>query len=167
MNDIISLFPNIKKFNFINEIKIFNEIQNNKKILIFDLREKVQFLNMSLSNSLNIPFDEKEDEFFKNFIENISPDLSKDIVIKELLCKFRRFYIAIIFSDQKYHRKDIINYKYQELKSHNSLFKALNLYHSLSSNKVREIGIYLKGFYQIYCKYFFIVKKNLNEPILA
>lgn len=169
MNDIKNEIPkflsNLKKFNFINETKIFNEIQNNKKILVFDFRSKSEYEKMSLPNSINLPFDENPNEFFENFISQINPDLSEDLIIKEMLCKFRRFYIAIIFSEEKFHRKEIINYEVEKLRSNDALYKALCAYHSLSSNKVREMGIHLKGFQAIFQKYFFIVKNNLNEPL--
>jgi rhodanese-related sulfurtransferase len=167
MNEIPSVLQNIKKFNFINETKIFNEIQNNNKILVFDLRSKSDYEKMSLPDSVNLPFDEKPHEFFENFIGNISPELSDDTAVKDMLCKFRRFYIAIIFSEENFHRKEIINYEAGKLRSHEALYKALCLYHSLSTNKVREMGIYLKGFNAIFDKYFFIVRNDLNEPLFT
>lgn len=164
MKEIADLFPNIKKFNFINETKIFNEIQNNKRILVLDLRPKKSFINFSLPNSVNLPYDEYSDEFFQKFINNITPDLSDDPFIKDMLKKFRRFYIAIIFSDEKFHRKDVINYDNDKIKSLNHLYKALSLYSSLTTNKVREIGIDQKGFSCINSKYWFLVRNNLNDP---
>ena len=165
MNEIPSFMQNIRKFHFINETKIFNEIQNNKKILVFDLRSKSDYSKTSLPNSVNLPFDEKPIEFFENFISNISTDLSEDQSVKDMLCKFRRFYIAIVFSEEKFHRKEIINYDAERLRSNEALFKALCLYYSLSANKVREMGIHLKGFSSISNKYFFIVRNGLNGPL--
>jgi len=165
MNEIPSFLQKIRDINFINETTIFNEIQNNKKILIFDLRSKSDFEKMCLPNSVNLPFDEKPIEFFENFISHINPDLSEDPSVQEMLYKFRRFYIAIIFSEEKFHRKEIINYDAERLGSHDQLFKALCLYSSLSANKVREMGIQIKGFNRISSKYFFIVSNNLREPL--
>lgn len=165
MNEIPSLRQNMRKFHYINETKIFNEIQNNKKILVLDLRSRNDYAKMSLPNSVNLPFDEKPNEFFENFISFISPDFSEDPIIREMLCKFRRYYIAIIFSEEKFHMKEIINYDAEKLQSEEALYKALCLYHSLSTNKVREMGIHLKGFSSIFTKYFFIVRNNLSEPL--
>jgi len=165
MNEISSIITNIAKMNFINETKIFNEIQNNKKILILDLRSKNDFKNMSLPNSMNLPFDENQDDFFENFINYINPDLTDDPIIKGMLCKFRRYYIAIIFSEEKFHRKNIIDLPDEKVRSNDSLYKSLLLYNSLATNKVRELGVYLKGFKQLYFKYFFIVRNNLNDPL--
>lgn len=165
MNEIPSFMQKIKKFHFINETKIFNEIQNNKKILVFDLRSKNDFSKKSLPNSVNLPFEEKPIEFFEDFIINISPDMSEDLCIKDMLCKFRRFYIAIIFSEEQFHRKEIINFDPDRLRSYEALYKALCLYNSLSANKVREMGIHLKGFSRIFDKYFFIVKNELKQPL--
>jgi len=166
MNENTCLLLNIKKINFINETKIFNEIQNHKAVLIFDLRTRSDFLLRSLPNSLNLPFDENKDEFFENFINNIHHNLTDDQILKEMLRKFRRFYIAIIYSDEKYNREEIINFNYQKIKDDNSLYKALCLYNSLVSNKVREIGVHLKGFSRIFSKYSFLVRNSFNQPLL-
>jgi len=163
MNEKPNFFSNLKKFNFINETKIYNEIQNNKKILIIDLRKDSDFKKMYMPFSLNLPYDQNSEKFYENFINNINPDLSQDDIIKEMLYRFKRYYIAIIFSEEKFQRKEIINYDIQKIKTFDNLYKALCLYQSLISNKVREIGICLKGFKRIYEKYSFMIMYNMNH----
>ncbi len=165
MNEKKNCFPDMKKFNFINETKIFNEIQNNKKILIIDLREKSHYENMSLPFSLNLPYDKNPEDFYSNFTNYITPDLTEDQMIKEMLYRYKRFYIAIIFSEEKFNRKDIIDWDVEKIKSFDSLNKALSMYYSFTSNRVREIGVCLKGFKRIYEKYSFIILNNLNKTL--
>ena len=59
-----------KTLNYIDETKIFNELQNNKKILIFDFRSRIEYEQSHLENSLNIPIDEIDVERLNSFDEN-------------------------------------------------------------------------------------------------
>lgn len=159
-----STFPNLKKIKFINDVRIHNEIQNNRRILVFDLREPKEFQNNCLPNSLNIPYSDYEFNFFKNFTEKVSnfEFKSEESELKEMIKRYKRFYITIIFDEKKYHRKEILNFKEEDFKKEESLYKAILLYNSLVGNKVREIGIFIKGFEKLKEKFWFILKDKCD-----
>ena len=164
-NSLLISNLNLKKVQFINEVKIHNEIQNHKKILIFDLRSQKEFSESSLPYSLNIPFKDYSENFFKNFSKNIlNFQLNgKEDDLKEMILKYKRFYIAIIFDRKKFHRKEILNFSEEKFKEEESLYKALLLYNSLTSNKVREIGLFIKGYEKLKSKFWFILKGGIES----
>jgi hypothetical protein len=76
---------------FIHEVKVYNEIQNEKKILLFDLRKKEDYNKCHLDFSINIPYNEYDEDFFKLFdskkIKYISDNLCQDDELKGMLPK--------------------------------------------------------------------------------
>ena len=156
---------NLQKVQFINGVKIHNEIQNNRKILVFDLRCQKEFSEKSLPNSLNIPYNQYPKSFFENFSENILNFALENIEddLKEMIMRYKRFYITIIFHEKKFQRKEILNLSEEKFKEEDALYKALLLYNSLTSNKVREIGIFIKGFEKLKGKFWFILKDGMER----
>ena len=78
-----------KSINFIDETKIFNELQNNKKILIFDFRPKSLFKQNHLENSINLPIDEIEVESLNEFDDQSLTKYTEDNVCKSLIYKYK------------------------------------------------------------------------------
>ena len=149
-----------KKVNFINETKIFNELQNSKKILIFDFRPKAEFLYKHFENSLNLPIDEIDVDCLMKFDENELKKYTDDNYIKSLVSKYKRLFIGFICSSEKIKRKSFLS---PDLSKNENLQigKILTFYKTLISNKIREIGLYIKGFNKIENSFNYILVKNL------
>jgi hypothetical protein len=156
----------LMNINFIHEVKIFNEIQNNKRILIFDLRKKEEFKKCKLSFSLNIPFNEYSPSDFEKLDIDFLSQKAEDMDVKDMIKKFRRFYIVIIMSEEKIERKKIFNPKelHSDKEHMDIVQKSLLLYFALTKSKVRELGLYNLGFKKFEKHYSFMVSKNLNLP---
>jgi rhodanese-related sulfurtransferase len=151
-----------KKIQFISEEKIFNELQNDKKILIFDFRKKADFDKKHLDNSINIPFDEVEFEFLQKFDTQILQSYTNDTNVKSLIPKSRRQFIAIIMHNDKISKKKILQpSKFSEEEQFHT-GKILTFYKTLHLNKHREMAIFNKGFTRIEKYYSFL----LNNPFL-
>ena len=151
--------------NFIHEVKIFNEIQNNKKILIFDLRKREDYLNSNLKFSINLPYDEHSHEIYKNFDEEILCTFTQDSEVKEMLRKFRRFYIVIIMSEVKIPRKRILKYTECIDDEKCIVSKSMLLYEALTRRKVRDLGLFNLGFRIFREHYEFIVNRGGLTPL--
>jgi len=155
----------LQSINFIHEVKIFNEIQNNKKILIFDFRKKEDFIRFKLDNSLNLPYDEYDKDVFKVFHQNKLIEIAKNEELKDMLKKYKRFYIVIIMSEVKISMRNIYEYKSCELEEKEIILKCLSFYKSLVKNRVRELGLFNLGFKNFLEHYDFMVMKNNCLPL--
>jgi hypothetical protein len=168
MNHSIKLFDEnlINSINFIHEVKVYNEIQNEKKILIFDLRKREDFDRNHLDLSVNIPFDEFDYSFFENIDENKISELTEDKEIKSNVLKYKRFYIVLVISQNKICRRKIISLEDKDDEEHEMIKKGLIFYKAFLKNRVREIGLYNHGFKKIINNYPFIVQ-SIKEPPIA
>ena len=150
---------NVSRVKFINETEIYNEMQSLKeKILIFDLRNEEDFSNFSLPQSINLPYNKYNYEFFLNF----NPENIQEIQEQKLLnkiCKKGLFYNIIIFSNESLNRNKILNLSCEDIKNNENLYKALLLYTHFLKN-CTEKAINIKGFDAIKCKYNFLLKKT-------
>lgn len=153
---------NQNNIHFINEVKVFNEIQNNKKIIILDLRSKSDFDKLSLPLALNLPYDELDYSFFQQFDENEVAKFTEDIELKNKVFKYKRYFIAIIMSQAKIKRSIIRqspeNWP-EDLKE--QILKSLLLYQSLVNLKIREMGLFNLGFEKFVSYYSFLFHNNL------
>lgn len=154
-----------KKVNFINENKIFNELQNNRKILVFDFRPRNEFNLYHCENSINIPNDEVEIENLITCQENFLYSFTNgELYLKTLLSKYKRLFIAIVCSQQKIPKKSF----FMEDKGNSNgdllIPKVLLLYRSLINNKVREIGIFIKGYKLFQESYNFLITHEITKP---
>jgi rhodanese-related sulfurtransferase len=157
----------LAKINFIHEVKIYNEIQNHKKIIIFDLRQRDQYQKAHVQFSINIPFNEYDAQFYINFSEKKYADLTDSEDLKEMIKSYKRYYIVIIMSDEKIKRKNIISFNKQEEGVDKEIIrKSLLLYQSLVTNKVRELGLYNIGFSKFASYYYFLVNRD-NVPAIS
>ena len=154
-----------KTLNYIDETKIFNELQNNKKILIFDFRSRIEYEQSHLENSLNIPIDEIDVERLNSFDENFLVMFSGENDKLHLIQKYKRLFIAIVLSQNKIKRKSFIqpNGNIEEL----YIGKILTFYQTLKNNKIRELGLFKKGFNVIQKSYnllpFYEIVPNCNK----
>jgi hypothetical protein len=150
--------------NFIHEVKIYNELQNNKKILIFDLRKKEEKEFSSLNYTINIPYNEHPDDFFKIFEEEKFMKKTEDPEVKDMLRKYRRFYIVIVMSEEKIARRKIL--KFPECDGDESLIirRSLLLYNALTKKRVRELGLFNLGFKKFAEHYGFLIRCKGQDP---
>jgi hypothetical protein len=148
----------LEKVHMIHDVKIFNELQNQKKIIIFDLRNRDEYNNCYLDESVNLPFDEYPEQFFDNFDEKIISEKVYQNDLKNKVLRFKRYYIAIILSENKISRKEILSMESSHLEKIN---KSLLLYNCLINKKVREIGLYNKGFDRI-CQHYNFLINNIS-----
>jgi hypothetical protein len=156
----------LSKINFIHEVKVYNELQNHKQILIFDLRSKESYINSHLHFAINIPYTDYDSTFFANFNEEVYSELTTNDEIKAMVKSFKRYYIVILISEDKIKRKDILYYfKLQEGQKKDMIRKGLLLYECLVDKKVREIGLYNMGFNKFSDHYYFIVNRNSLSPV--
>jgi hypothetical protein len=167
MECIEPIEENLITTNFIHEVKIYNELQNHQKILIFDLREKEHFQQSSLKFSLSLPHPDYPADFFANFDEIKYSELSEKDELKSIIKSYKRYYIVIIMSELKIKRKKILSY--HKLGDHfidkEAIRKSLLLYQKLVLNKVREIGLYNMGFKSFADNYYFIITRYGLPPI--
>mmetsp|Transcript_47767 Transcript_47767/g.35017 ORF Transcript_47767/g.35017 Transcript_47767/m.35017 type:complete len:132 (-) Transcript_47767:859-1254(-) len=128
------------------------------------MRAKLQNHNCHLENSINLPLNYCDDEFFINWNpEKISTEIIKNPVKKSLFDQRKRLYVCIICSEydttnflDKLHRifdvSSLDSYvkKYVESKDKVenllSLRNALLLYKALKKERIREIYICVNGF---------------------
>jgi hypothetical protein len=156
----------LNRINFIHEVKIYNELQNHHKILIFDLRDRDLFTNSHICYALNIPQNEHSVDFYTNpEIESHSAFTTSD-ELKSILKSYKRYYIVIIMSEQKIKRKHILSYHSRDESPEKDIIrKSLLLYEILVRNKVREIGLYNMGFSRFAAHYYFIITRGCIPPI--
>jgi hypothetical protein len=157
----------LSKINFIHEVKIYNELQNHKKILIFDLRPKESYQNSHVHFALNIPHNEHDSLIYSNFNEDTYSELTDFEEIRAMIKSYKRYYIVIITSDNKIKRKTILNFfKQKEGTEKDIIRKSLLLYQCLvEKNKIREIGLFNMGFNKFSDHYYFIVTRNNLPPV--
>jgi hypothetical protein len=150
---------------FIHDTKVFNEIQNDKKILIFDLRKKDEYEINHLENSINIPYNEYELTFFSAVNEKLLSQLADNKEMKNNILRLRRFYIVILISQTKISKKTIIRRKSNCWEESDIISKSLVFYSNLQKAKVREMGLYNHGFEKINKHYFFLTKSLSTNPL--
>jgi hypothetical protein len=160
----------LTKINFIHEVKIYNEIQNHKKIIIFDLRSRETFAKSHIQFALNLPYKEYEPSFYINFDEEKLCLLTTREELKSMIRRFKRYYIVIIMSEHKIKRKHVLNYHKQcpvkDQEERDIIKKSVLLYQTLTSgHKVREIGLYNLGFERFTNHYYFIINRGIHAPI--
>jgi hypothetical protein len=158
----------LKNLKFINEVKIFNEIQNSKKIIIFDLRSKEEFTSHYLELSLNIAYNENNPEFFENICKG-NLDLKFSNVCEEIskrLKTYKRYFIAILMSEKKIKKAKVQKLDFSDLEANDKekIIKSLLFYRSLVSNGVRELGIFCYGMEKIVQHYNFLLNYKDKEP---
>ncbi len=164
----------MKKIKYISDVKLYNEIQNDKKILILDLRSREEYAAGHIALSFNIPFDEYDYEFFQSWCNNSSvlENKTDDTCIKLRLKNFKRYFIGIIISNFKINPlviEQIINNSGDNQNDESSNYneritKALLLYQSLMSNSVRELGLYNLGLEVFYGNYSFLMSRLGETP---
>jgi hypothetical protein len=156
----------LNELNFINEVKIFNELQNHKRILIFDLRSIDQFTHTHLEHAINIPFNSTDDDTFSKFEGAKYAMFADSEEAKLMIERFMRYYIVIVMSEIKIKRKVIMKILHTKEDSGKEIIKkSLLLYNALQKRKVREIGLYNLGFRKFADHYSFIIMKNNNRAL--
>jgi len=135
------------KLNFLNETKIFNELQNHKKIIIFDFRTRSQFAAYHLENSINLPVDEVSVEDLEKVDENtlLSYSHNKEEA-KPLLSKYKRLFVVLIFPQKQIKKRNFVSPNQEDYEETLRIAKVITFYKTLVTNKIRELGIYIKGF---------------------
>jgi rhodanese-related sulfurtransferase len=168
MNIILNKFDEnfLNSINFIHEVKVYNEIQNDRKVILFDLRKQEDFKKHNLDQSINIPFNEFEESFFETIDEKAISELTQDQELRNNILKYKRFYIVIIISQTKISRKNIFFQNSQDDEELEIIQKSLIFYKAFIKNRVREIGLYNPGFTNICKIYPFLIRSEL-APSLA
>lgn len=159
----------IDKLNYINEVKIFNEIQNS--IIVFDFRKKEEFELSFISNSsINFPFNETPLDFLSTYDINKWSTMTTSNELRDKILRIKRYYIVIIMSSQKIKQKTInsIN-KIKTIRKESELqaYTSILFYQTLLENKVREIGVLSVGFLKFIESYpFLLANKYTQAPSL-
>lgn len=155
--------------NLINEVKIYNEMQNQNKILIFDLRKREDYIKSHVEYSINIPYDQHDEETFScvekiKKVTEIYTDLPK---AREMLEKYKRFFIVIIMSEMKIKLKHVYNFESIDNEEvRDNIYKSHIFYNTLLKNKVRELGLYNLGFRNFDYHYTFLTHGLNKKQIL-
>lgn len=153
-----------KNLKIISEGKLFNEIEA-QKALIFDFRTRSEFRSSSLRDiSVNLPHNEISLDFLKknNILEG-ELEAYGSKYIKDKIKKYKRFYIAIIMSEEKINLEYIDNYQIKNNVS-DEISKPLAFYQTLINNRVRELGLYIYGFNLFRSKFPYLVHINDCNP---
>jgi hypothetical protein len=161
----------MSSINFIHEVKIFNEFQNDKKILIFDFRSREEYENRHMDSSVNIPIEEYSQDFFSCLDEQkitlIADTCTKDPEVKEMVKRYKRFFIVIIMSEDKINRKTIQEFEsVSDEKERDVINKSLLFYKALIKNRVRELGLYNMGFKNFSDNYHFMTSGKNVKPMV-
>jgi hypothetical protein len=154
-----------------HEVKIFNEIQNNKKILIFDLRTVEEYKANHIDLSINIPYNEHDNNFFETICDKkfnlVKDQYMNNREVKQRIETFKRYYIVLIMSQKRIKKKKIENFDSTEVDKDEKdrIIKTLLFYESLILNGVREIGVYNLGIDKMVEKYDFITHIYGQDPL--
>lgn len=153
----------LPKVNFLNDVRLFNEILNNSgEILVFDFRKKKDFEEANFTGySLNIPFDDEHTTF--EFCSTYDPSawdiLTDSDKLKKMLKRIRRYYVVIATTKDRIDRSSILELL-KKLKNNielndqeEAIFKGLIFYNMLIQNKIREIGFFT-GHYEEFIKHY-------------
>jgi rhodanese-related sulfurtransferase len=147
----------LNKLNFLNETKIFNELQNNKKIIVFDLRSRNEYEIYHCENSINVPIEEIEIENISTFNEQFLSQFTKDDSYKTcLLSKYKRLFVAIVCSQNRIKKSLFLTSTKKDDAEEMFIGKILIFYQSLINNKIREIGLFVKGYKMFHENYNFV-----------
>lgn len=154
----------------ISDLKLYNELET-QKIIIFDFRPRTAFEEASIYDfSINLPHDEVDTRFLEdnNILDHkhLEPYAHSDF-LKGISHKCRRLFIVIIMSDDKISKEEI--YKYirgtvKESEYVDEILKPLKFYKNLVFSKVREIGLYTKGFNKFKRTFPFLLHTYRNPP---
>jgi hypothetical protein len=161
-----------KSLQYIHEVKIFNEIQNYKNILIFDFRRKEEFDKHRIENSINLPFDKYDYSFFETLdeakIKQIAEVASLNEETRNMLKRHKRYYIALIISEEKIKRAMIESCEKFDSDDieRERIIKCLLFYNALVKNRVYELGLYNKGFKKFEQHYYYLVS-SIDKKALA
>jgi hypothetical protein len=164
----------LKSIKLINEVKIFNEIQNYKKLIIFDFRKREDFNINHIHNSINIPFNEFDFKFFETIDDQKLCYLCNNFVkcdeLKCMLKRYKRYYIVLIMSQEKIKRKTIeaigTGKKLNSEEEKDQIIKSLLLYKALQKNRVYEMGMFNLGFKKIIKHFDFLVCSETRKSIV-
>ncbi|CDW83258.1 mapk phosphatase 2 [Stylonychia lemnae] len=166
------------KITLTNVQQIVNQVQNLQgKVLILDTRSQFQFHLSHFENAINFPVNLCNDEFFTKWDpKNISDNIIKNKVKKELFEARRRMYVFIIASQndithyleklpKMFDPQSLENYinKYIEnkdvIENLVSIRNALLLFKALKNERIREMNLCINGFntfkqkYPHFCKF--------------
>lgn len=164
-----NFFRNLK---YIHEIKIFNEIQNNKKILIFDFRKREEFVASHIELSVNIPHNEYDHDFFESLCDNKIKTLCEDFTeceeVRKRIKNYKRNFVALIMSQEKIKRRTIESCESMEIEQdeRDRITKTLLFYKALVCNHVREIGVYNSGMGRFSEHFQFLLWENMKTPLV-
>jgi hypothetical protein len=166
----------LKSLKYINEVKIFNEIQNFKNVIIFDFRKREEFKTYQIEQSIHIPFDEFDVNFFESIDDQKLCYLCNNYVSchesRSMLRKYKRHYIVLIMSEEKIKRKTIeemFSYFPQKEKmeeGNEQILKCLLFYKALKKNGVYEMGLFNVGFRKFFQHYDFMVNTSFRKQIV-
>ena len=127
--------------------------------MIFDFRPRAEFKLKHFENSLNVPIDEIDVECLMNYNETELQLYTDENNVKLLVSKYKRLFIGFVCSSEKIKRKSFLCPDIDKNKSLR-IGKILTFYKTLLSNKIREIGLYIKGFSNIESSFNFILIQN-------
>ncbi len=154
---------------FLSEFKLYNDLESGK-LIIFDFRKKEQFnLGCLYDYSINLPFDEIGEEVLDNpkiIDEKLLAGYAHSEFLEHRAIKCKRFFIVIIISEEKIYKEAIFKSLSElDIIKDGNIVKPLKLYKNfMLNNKVREIGLYNRGFDLIRCKFPFIIHSNNLIP---
>jgi hypothetical protein len=161
----------INTLKYIHEIKIFNEIQNQSKILIFDFRKRSEYEARHLDLSINIPYDESDTDFFETFCESkiklLCENFTHSDCVRQRIKSYKRYFIALIMSEEKIKRKQIENVLSDEgeEEKREAIQKVMLFYKALIIKGVREIGLYNGGMKKVAENYEFMLWHGIEKPL--
>jgi len=126
-------------------------------------------------NSINLPIDEVSVEDLMKMDENVLLSFTEHNAEegKALLAKYKRLFVAIIVSQEKVPKEKFKNPDFDNYDELLKIGKILTFYKMLISNKIRELGIFSKGFRRFEQNFGFILsafdqdfhtRRNINYP---
>ena len=154
----------------ISDLKLYNELET-QKIIIFDFRPRTAFEEASIHDfSINLPYDEVETKLLEdnNILDNkLLEQYAHSDFLKGISNKCRRLFIVIIMSDDKICKEEVYKYIRGTIKESeycDEIVKPLKFYKNLVQSKVREIGLYTKGFNKFKSTFPFLIHAYRNPP---
>ncbi len=155
----------------LSQFKIFNEVES-QKILIFDFRTREEFqTGCLLDYSINLPYNEIPTELLENSraIEDKLLEPYADSGTCNRVQKYKRCFVVLIMSEEKIPKKAILEASQVMDNPDESLPQRITIplkfYKNLVNNKVREIGLYNRGFRTLKSNFPFLCYQN-NLPAL-
>lgn len=156
----------------VSEIKIYNEVEA-QKVIIIDFRSRKDFNSGCLFDfSINLPYDEVGDDILEDpgfFSKGLLEKFAHSEFLEDRASRIKRYFVAIIMSQNKIRKHDIMSYVNgidSAYEFSEELTKPIKLYNNLIQNKVREIGLYTRGFNLFRNKFPFLIHTNQKNPTL-